>query len=156
MALVKTMIISVACLAVLGCRPSSQADGGARYFSGVEAAVEEISVMLREKDWPRLAAYYDLAGTPIDRATLLSGEFFYTDEEPPAAHPAGFWHYKHPFPLGFKYASLRDLEEPGVIEVTVEVEIDQGGGMIQRGRQAFLMRKTDKGYQVLPHKAPPF
>jgi len=95
-----------------------------------------------------------ITNASIDRETLVSGEFFYTDEEPAAAHPAGFWHYKHPFPPAFKFHSYREIEEPGLIEVTVMVEIDQGGGMIQRGVQTFLMRKTEKGYQVIPDKAP--
>ena len=127
---------------------------GPIYFSSPQEAVERISAMLRRKDWGKLARYYDLTDTPIDRATLNSGEFFYTDKRPEAAHPAGFWHYKHPFAPGFKFDSVRKLETPGVIEVTVKVEIDQGDGTPQRGIQTFLMRRSDKGYQVMPHKAP--
>ncbi len=156
MTLAKTTMISLACLILVGCRAARESAEGPMYFPTPQAAVEQISVMLREKDWPRLARYYDLTDTRVDRATLLSGEFFYTDEKPEVAHPAGFWHYKHPFAPGFKFASVRELDEPGIIEVTVEVEIDQGGGMIQRGIQTFLMRKSDNGYQVMPHKAPPF
>ena len=85
---------------------------------------------------------------------LISGSFFYTDKEPAVAHPAGFWHYKHPFAPAYKFHSFRHLNEPSVIEVTVMVEIDQGYGMIQRGLQTFLMRKTKNGFQIIPHKAP--
>jgi hypothetical protein len=147
------VLISILC-GLCGCNP--KASDGPLYFSNPANAVEEITVMLEEKNWPKLARYYDLDDAPIERATLISGEFFYTDKEPESFHPAGFWHYKHPFAPGFKFHSTRPLDEPGVIEVTTMVEIDQGGGMIQRGIEAFLMRKTDKGYQVLPHKAPPF
>ena len=153
MTLLKTTIIIVMCLLLVGCNNHS---GAARpaYFASPDSAVKQIAVMLENKDWSELSRYYDLTGSPIDRATLISGEFFYTDERPDVAHPAGFWHYRHPFPPAFKYLSSRDLEEPGVIAVTVEVEIEQGGGMIQRGMQTFLMRKTDRGYQVMPQKAP--
>lgn len=153
MILPKTAIIIVICLLLVGCNNHSSAVNP-MYFANPDSAVKQITVMLENKDWSELSRYYDLTGSPIDRATLISGEFFYTDERPDVAHPAGFWHYKHPFPPAFKYCSSRNLEEPGVIEVTVEVEIEQGGGMIQRGMQTFLMRKTDKGYQVMPHKAP--
>ena len=124
---------------------------GAKYFPSPAVAVEQITVMLEEKNWGELAKYYDLTDSPVARSELISGEFFYTEEKPEAAHPAGFWKYKHPFAPTFKFKSIRELEETGVIEVTVEVEIDQGGGMIQRGLQTFLMRKSDRGYQVLPN-----
>lgn len=153
MILPKTAIIIAICLLLLGCNNHFSVTNP-MYFTSPESAVEQITVMLENKDWSELSRCYDLTDSPIDRATLISGEFFYTDERPDVAHPAGFWHYKHPFPPAFKYGSSRNLEEPGVIEVTVEVEIEQGGGMIQRGMQTFLMRKTDKGYQVMPHKAP--
>lgn len=150
----KTLVIMTAIL-FTGCASNSGSSTKEEgYFSDPASAVEKISVMLKEKDWTQLAKYYDLSDSPIERSTLLSGDFFYTDQRPESSHPAGFWHYKHPFAPAFKFHSIRELEEPGVIEVTVEVEIDQGGGMIQRGMQSFLMRKTSKGCQVMPHKAP--
>ncbi len=141
---------------VVGCHQYATSGRGPHYFENPSAAVEQITRMLGEKDWPELAKYYDLADSPIDHADLVSGEFFYTEERPAVAHPAGFWRYKHPFAPAFEFKSTRELEEPGVIEVTVGVEIDQGGGMIQRGLQTFLMRKSKKGYQIMPHKAPAF
>ena len=152
--LLKTTVISVVCWLLVGCNSHSRVTEGPKYFDSTASAVEQIAIMLEGKNWPELAHYYDLTNTSINRETLVSGEFFYTDEEPAAAHPAGFWHYKHPFPPAFKFHSYRQIEEPGLIEVTVMVEIDQGGGMIQRGVQTFLMRKTEKGHQVIPDKAP--
>ncbi len=149
-----TTITCSLCVFSLGCGETATSDDAGKYFASPEAAVEQITVMLKDKNWPELAEYYDLADSPEDRADLVSGEFFYTEEQPEVAHPAGFWKYKHPFSPAFEFKSTRDLEEPGVIEVTVGVEIDEGGGMIQRGLDTFLMRKSDKGYQVLPHKAP--
>lgn len=154
MRLPKTVALCIVCLVFVGCNSHSSGSGGGKYFKSPGSAVEQIAVMLDEKDWAKLAGFYDLSDSPIERSTLISGEFFYTDEKSASAHPAGFWHYKHPFAPAFKFQSTRDLDEPGVIEVTVQVEIDQGGGMIQRGMQTFRMRKTENGYQVMPHKAP--
>jgi hypothetical protein len=154
MKLWKTVTFCVVCLVLVSCNSHSTVSDSQKYFESPASAVEQIAVMLKERNWAELASYYDLSDSPVERSTLISGEFFYTDEEPAGAHPAGFWHYKHPFPPAFKFHSTRDLEEPGVIEVTVQVEIDQGGGMIQRGMQTFLMRKTENGYQIMPHKAP--
>jgi hypothetical protein len=146
----------VLCLFLAGCITCPRATSGAKYFTSPAEAVERITTMLERKDWPELARYYDLSDSPEDPARLLSGEFFYTDQQPPVAHPAGFWRYKHPFAPGFEFHSTRELDEPGVVEVTVMIEIDQGAGMIQRGIETFLMRRTKRGYQVMPHKAPPF
>lgn len=154
MKLLKIVTFCIVCLVLSSCNSRSTVSDSQKYFKSPEAAVEQIAVMLKAKNWAALVDYYDLSDSPVERSTLISGEFFYTDEKPAAAHPAGFWHYKHPFPPAFKFHSTRDLEEPSVIEVTVHVEIDQGGGMIQRGMQTFLMRKTKHGYQIMPHKAP--
>lgn len=150
------MIASLLCIVILGCGRTTSKTVPPGHFASPAIAVEQISVMLENKNWPKLAKYYDLTDATIDLADLTSGDFFYTEERPVAAHPAGFWKYKHPFAPPFKFKSTRDLEEPGVIEVTVGVEIDQGGGLIQRGMQTFLLRKTEKGYQVMPRKSPGF
>ena len=149
-------LICLLCPLVVGCRQSATSSRGTHYFESPSVAVEQITRMLEEKDWPELAKYYDLAESPIDRADLVSGEFFYSEEKPAVVHPGGFWKYKHPFAPAFEFKSVRELEEPSVVEVTVSVEIDQGGGMIQRGLQTFLMRRSEKGYQIMPHKAPAF
>ena len=148
----KMRIFGIVGLLLLGCNHMHNVADNSMYFADPASAVEQITVMLKAKDWAELARYYDLTDSSIDRSKLISGEFFYTDEKPANAHPAGFWHFKHPFPPAFKYHSSRDLEESKIIEVTVQVEIDQGGDMVQRGLQTFLMRKSIKGYQVLPYK----
>jgi len=148
----KMRVIGIVSLLLLGCSHMHNVADNSMYFDDPASAVEQIAVMLKAKDWSELARYYDLTDSSINRSKLISGEFFYTDEEPPSAHPAGFWHFKHPFPPAFTYHSSRDLEESNRIEVTVQVEIDQGGGMVQCGLQTFLMRKSNKGYQVLPYK----
>jgi hypothetical protein len=154
--LLPKVVACLLCVLMAGCAQTASTSDGVKYFTSPSAGVEQIKDMLEAKNWAELAKYYDLTDSPIDRADLVSGEFFYTEERPEVAHPAGFWKYKHPFAPAFEFKSARELEDAGVIEVTVGVEIDQGGGMIQRGLQAFLMRKSDKGYQVLPRRAPAF
>ena len=149
----KILLVTMAVILLAGCNSNnSSTDNEVRYFTDPASAVEEIRVMLRGKDWPKLAMYYDLSDSEIDRATLISGEFFYTNEMPESPHPAGFWHYKHPFPPEFKFLSSDDVAQVGIKQVTVHVEIDQGSGMIQRGEQTFFMSWSGKGYQILPRQ----
>ena len=119
------------------------------YFSDPKSAVDEIARLMRAKSWTELARYYDLSGTEIFIEELNSGRFFVRDKLPAVGHPAGFGRYKQPFAPSFSYSSHEVIDENRV-EVTVEISIDQGGGMIQRGLDSFRMRKSDKGYQVLP------
>ena len=67
------------------------------YFKNPEQAVDAISTMLSSEAWEKLSRYYDLSDTDIDRASLISGEFFVRKERPELAHPAGFWRIKEPF-----------------------------------------------------------
>ncbi len=137
------------------------------YFDSPRQAVEQITAMLEAKDWPALAHYYDLEGSGIDRAQLVSGEFFWRTERPEVSHPAGFWRYKHPFSPGFHYAwsgsevgianimAAPDADtpegDPGIVKVVLEVEIEQGAGEpVQRGFSEFRMRRSERGYQILP------
>lgn len=125
------------------------ADAG--FFESPQRAVEAISKMLKEEDWASLARHYDLGGSDIDRKTLLSGEFFVRTERPEAAHPGGFWRYKHPFAPGFEYSFTTPADETGIVTVRVSIRIDQGAGQpVQVGWQEFRMRRSEKGFQILP------
>ncbi len=124
----------------------------ALYFESPRQAVDAITGLLKARDWPSLARYYDLRGSGIDRAALASGEYFYTDVRPESAHPAGFWHYKHPFAPGFQYYKEIATEDPNVTSVLVMVQIDQGAGPPQRGLNEFEMVRGPRGWQVLPAK----
>ena len=73
------------------------------YFSSPEDAVMRVTAFLRQGDFKTLATYYDLSKSEISRPHLESGSFFIQGQPPEVAHPAGFWRYKHPFPLGFEY-----------------------------------------------------
>ncbi|MHC4579266.1 MAG: hypothetical protein ACYTFD_20215 [Planctomycetota bacterium] len=139
--------------ALTACASTAATD--ALYFDDPPSAVPAITKLLEAKDWQTLARYYDLEGSNLERADLESGAFFYTDQRPESAHPAGFWRYKHPFAPGFTYLESRDLEPVGLVEVVVAIEIDQGAGSPpQRGLESFLMRRSPAGYQILPGEAP--
>lgn len=122
----------------------------AHYFTSPEEAVILVNELLRKEDWTTLSRYYDLSESQIDPSELESGRFFIRTEQPEVAHPGGFWRYKHPFPPGFLFDRVRATENPDVIIVVVSIEIDQGGGLKQRGLSEFKMRRSVKGYQILP------
>ncbi|MFQ5354507.1 MAG: hypothetical protein ACE5DR_06120 [Thermodesulfobacteriota bacterium] len=120
------------------------------YFRDPSQAVDSIKTMLISRNWKSLAGYYDLSRADnLDREAMISGDYFIRKERPEVAHPAGFWKYKHPFAPQFSYLSHRTFSED-IIEVTVYIEIDEGGGMTRRGMQSFHLQKSSKGYKLLP------
>lgn len=119
------------------------------YFTSPVEAVLQITGLLTNEDWFTLASYYDLSDSQVKLEDLISGRFFIRTEPPPAAHPGGFWKYKHPFAPGFSY-SYHVKDEENIIIVYVEIAIDQGSDLIQRGMQSFRMKKSKQGYKILP------
>jgi hypothetical protein len=156
----RSLLCAVACglcaaLLMVGCNSSASKAGPApateaSYFQSPHESVEKIAAMLRARDWKRLANYYDLTGTSIQREELTSGRFFERTTRPPNAVPAVDWRIKQPFSPGFKFDHTADTNDPSVIEVILKVEIEQGGGMTQRGLDSFRMRHSAQGYQLLP------
>ena len=123
----------------------------AAFFASPEHAVEAARQMIKAQDWAALARYYDLDGSDTDYASLLSGAFFMRTEPPEAAHPGGFWRYKHPFPPSFQYAFATPADAAGIVTVEMSITIEQGAGAPpQIGRQSFRMRHSDQGFQFLP------
>ena len=120
-----------------------------RYFRDPKQAVDAIKTMLSSRAWEKLSGYYDLSDTDIDRASLISGEFFVREERPELAHPAGFWRIKEPFSPQYAYQSHYHRSDE-IVDVTVHIEIDEGMGMIRRGFNNFQLRKSPNGYQLLP------
>jgi hypothetical protein len=123
---------------------------GASYFASPQQAVERTTALLKAKDWVALAAYYDLAGSNIDRAELASGAFFYGPRTDGMHHPAGFDRYRHPFPPGFTFERTESTDRDDVVKVVAMVSIDQGGGREQRGIASALLRRSSRGWQWLP------
>ena len=134
---------------LFACNVQSQRQGNL-YFLSVQEAVSRIGNLLRDNEWKTLSEYYDLTGSPLERATLQSGVFFMRTEAPAAPDPAGLWRYRHPFAPGFIYFSDQPSSEPNVLTVVVVREIDQGGGPKQRVLGEFKMRKSARGFQILP------
>ncbi len=128
------IIASVALMGGVGCQEDGPGHGypvmttppprsDAHYFVSPEVAVPAINGMVREKDWSGLSAYYDAAG---------SAE---ADSKPP-------------FLTGSRFISTEPTAEPSIVEVTVELDIPQGGGMVQKGMGTFRMTHTMAGYQI--------
>jgi hypothetical protein len=126
------------------------------FFASPEAAVEIATPLLRANDWPTLARYYDLAGSPVAREELVNGTFFFSERIEGMQHPAGLSRYKHPFAPGFRFLRSEAGPLPETTKVTVQIEIDQGAGApAQRGLSAFLLRRSPRGHQFLPTKIDP-
>lgn len=119
------------------------------YFSDPASAVLQVSRLLLDENWLELALYYDLTGSGISPASLLSGAFFKHDHPPEVGHPGVLGGIKQPFSPSFSYLSNHTLEN-NEVRVTVQISIDQGMGMTQEGRDSFNMRKVGNGYRLLP------
>lgn len=123
-------------------------DSDALYFRSPTEAVAGMSEMLNASDWKTVARYYDLSGTEIRREDLVTGRFFTNSNStgtPLLNRPGACG----PCAAGFKY-ERHAPDGPDTIRVYLKMEIDQGDGMVQRSLAAFRMRKSDRGYQVLP------
>jgi len=142
------LLALTACLGLASC--ASPAARKPLYFSSPEESVTRTTALLRSQDWRELARYYDLTGTGINRSELEFGTFFLRTNPPETAHPGGLWKSREPFSPGFTSIESAETGTAGVVAVTVGIEIDEGGGMVQRGRTTYQLRKSSAGYQLLP------
>lgn len=148
-----TTLLGILTVLLAGCTGSGRKTGDSApgsAFASPEVAVPAIDEMLRKEDWKGLAAYYDLEGSGVNRRDLESGKFFTRTERPADAHPGIPWKIRHPFPPGYRFQSATPTADASVVEVTVMIEIDQGGGPKQRGLSSFRMRRSAAGYRILP------
>ena len=154
MARAMLIVTSLLGLLMTGCHhqhaPKKNEDATARYFRTPQEAVSRINALMKEQNWPVLTSYYDISGTDLDRSELTSGQFFLRTQRPPDAHPGLNWRQRAPFPPGFVFDHVEKTADPKVVTVVVSIEIDEGGGMKQRGLASFVLRKSAKGYQVVP------
>ncbi len=126
-------------------------DSYEKYFTSPQKAVSIITELLKNQDFKKLAAHYNLSSSKVTRSQLESGEFFIRKKRPEVGHPGGFWRYKHPFAPGYKYSHIQPTDKEEVYLISVVIEIDQGeGSMQQSGFSNFFMIKSAKGWQVLP------
>lgn len=140
----------IALVLVLGVMSGRPAAAAPLYFTSPEQAVAVTTELLRRDDWQTLARYYDLSGSDIAADDLTSGRFFLRVTRPDTTHPGLPWRYQHPFTPGFTFKEVKATAEPDVVVVVVGIEIDEGGGRVQRGLSEFRMRRSGAGYQVLP------
>lgn len=123
------------------------------FFESPALAIPIITELLKNGDFERLAGYYDLSGSEIEKSALKSGEFFIRENPPTVTHPGGFWRYKHPFAPGFDFSRARETERERVYRVEVKISIDQGEGVPEQvGFAYFYMIKSDMGWKILPDK----
>ncbi len=122
---------------------------GKLYFKTPMDAVEVLSSLMSASDWETIARYYDLSATAVKREELESGRFFLYSDPPPGPPFMRKPGIRRPFAPGFKYE--RHAPDGGdTVRVYLKMEIDQGGGRVQRSLDAFKLKKSDAGYQVLP------
>lgn len=119
-------------------------------FTSPEEAVTIVTDLLRREDWPTLARYYDLTGSSLSYDDLASGRLFVRTSRPESAHPGLPWRFRHPFTPGFTFRSARAGGRPDVVVVVVGIDIDQGGGRVQRGQSEFELGRGANGYRLLP------
>lgn len=129
------------------------------YFTSPRDAVPRISDMLRNEQWPQLAAYYDLTDAQVERRDLAGGGFFLRPasearELPPPENELA--RYRHPFHPSHEYRRTLETDDPDVYVVEVMLEIEQGAGMPpRRSIDYFKMRQSPDGWQVLPDPVAP-
>ena len=147
-------IYVVLILLIFGCNSISNYKkdmSSALYFSSPEEAINVITGLLQENDYKTLALYYDLRDSNVDISDLNSGDFFIREERPEVAHPAGLWHYKHPFPPGSAFQSQRPASTDSVYIIEVSLSIEQGEeSPMQIALSYFYMIKSEKGWKILP------
>ena len=121
------------------------------YFSSPAEAIPIISELFKNEDFKTLARYYDLSHSEVNLSELESGDFFIRKDRPEAAHPGGFWRYKHPFAPGYKFRSVQPTAKEAIYIVGVFITIDQGpDSPEQTGISFFYMIKSDDGWKILP------
>lgn len=122
----------------------------ASYFSSPQEAVRITSKLLIEENWKILTSYYYLENSsPKLLDSLKNGSYFIRTKKPEISHPGVSWKYKKPFPPSFSYYTHLPIDKYKV-KVEVQIEIDQGNGMIQKGKSFFYLRKSERGFQILP------
>ncbi|MGQ0627034.1 MAG: hypothetical protein ACT4PL_02910 [Phycisphaerales bacterium] len=134
--------------------PAPVASGQARTFSSPDAAVPVINDLIRRSDWATLASYYDLSLTrQIREEELLSGRFFITPGASATSGPTAISRYRHPFPPGSRFLSSKPEGDPGALPciwtVSTVLEIDQGGGAVQRVISECKMIQRKEGFRLL-------
>ena len=124
--------------------------GFSTYFASPAEAVSVITDLMRKEDWLKLGRYHDHAGMGWRENDMQDSAFYLHQIKPENTHPAIDWKYKYPFAPGFKFESVEDAPQVGVVRVILRFDIDAGGGTKQTRLAVLLLRQSDKGYQLIP------
>lgn len=125
------------------------------YFASPADMPARVTEYLRGSDFASLTRCYDLSLTPrVDVASLRSGAFFVNSAAPANQGPTAVSRYRQPFPPGSRFVEVRADGDPGTLPciwtMTTMLEIDEGGGMVQRVTRECKIIQTSRGYQFLP------
>ena len=121
------------------------------FFESPKEAVESLRKLVVAENWKELARHYDLSGTDFSLEELHSGAFFVRTERPEISHPGEFWRIRRPFHPAFSYLMALPTDDPDIVTIRVGISIDQGSGSpMQEGWTEFRMRKSGRGFQMLP------
>lgn len=128
---------------------------GALYFAAPADAPGRVTDLVRAKDWATLTRYYDLSLTPrVDVGAMRSGAFFVDESLPANQGPTAMSRYKQPFPPGSRFVEVVAVGDsaitPCIYDLTTVLEIDQGGGMVQRVLRTTKVIRRTEGWQFLP------
>lgn len=145
----KLVFLLLAFSGFAGCGRWRGADeAGPLYFDSPQEAVEMTAGLLRSSDWPTLRRYYDLEGSDVAPETLESGKYF-IDCPPGEAGSNAPCRYLHPFDPRYAFARVNPGSRKGEHEVVVQIEF-QEGGMKLKGYTSFEMRRSRRGWRILP------
>ena len=117
------------------------------YFSSPEKSVSIISNLLRNEEFLTLTSYYNLENTDLPIDVFYSGKYFLGEIS--SENPPGLFKYVKPLSPSFKFSHIEELEN-NITRVHLELEIDQGEGMVLRSIHSFDLVRSEKGFQILP------
>jgi hypothetical protein len=148
-------------LALLGCglnvgvginfhfQGGKSMEAKAKHFQSPKEAVTLTIELMADENWSELASYYDLNGSSVKPGELRDGSYFNCEDDPSVPmHPALRHSCKRPFSPSFSYRYFESV--PDGVRVHLGISIDQGGGMVQEGRDSFLLSKSKEGYRLRP------
>ena len=126
----------------------SQPGDSMKYFTSPEDAAAVVTQLLIEKDWQTLAHYYFLGDTAIDIRDIAQEKFFVRKSEAESHHPTDDPKIFKPFDPSYAFDHAE--EQGDTVTVWMIKKVDQGNDLEQIGMQSFLLKRTEKGLQLLP------
>ena len=117
------------------------------YFNSPEESVYIISNLLSNEEFLLLTSYYNLENTDLAIDVFYSGKYFLGENS--TEKPPGLFKYVKPLSPGFKFSHVEELEN-NITRVHLELEIDQGEGMVLRSIHSYDLTRSEKGFQILP------